>query len=158
MKGPVYVRLGRSKVPTIENKTLFSLGKGQVLREGNAFAIIACGIMTRAALEAGNALAQEGIQCRVINIHTIKPLDEELIRDAAQQTKGMVVCEEHSTIGGLGGAVEEVVAHHGYGIPVARVGVHNRFGQSGDSEALLREYKLQPQDIVSAVKNIARKS
>ncbi len=158
LPGPVYIRLGRSKVATIEKKPSFVLGKGQILAEGSDIALIACGIMTAGAMEAADALAKKGVRCRVVNMHTVKPIDEELLKDTAGRVKGLVVCEEHSTIGGLGCAVEGALARQGCSLPVSRIGVHNRFGQSGDSDELLREYRLLPGDIVQSVTALLKKN
>lgn len=151
--GPFYIRLGRAKVPTIENRKGFALGKGILLREGNDIAIVACGIMVEAALKAAAGLAAEGLSARVINMHTIKPLDEAILIEAAQQTRGIVVCEEHSVSGGLASAVSEVLGEK-HPARVVRIGVKNRFGQSGEEACLLAEYGLTSQDIVSAAKSL----
>ena len=148
--GPFYIRLGRPKVPTIENKGEFTLGKAQILTEGKDVAIIACGIMVNEALVAASSLLQKGIKAKVINIHTIRPLDTEAILSAARTTKGIVVCEEHTIIGGLAASIDEVVAEN-YPTKVVRVGIKNRFGQSGESADLLKEYKLTSADIEKAV-------
>ena len=158
VKGPVYVRLGRSKVATVEGLGDFKLGKVDVLREGQDIAIFSCGIMTGEALSACEELQKQGVSCTLVNVHTIKPLDVDNIEKIARKNKLIIVCEEHSTIGGLGCAIEEVIAQKGLGVLVARIGVHNRFGQSGDSKDLLREYKLQASDIVAVAKNMKNKS
>jgi len=152
-KGPFYVRIARCKVPTVENKGEFKFGKAQVLRRGKDAAIIACGIMVSQALTAADNLAAKGIEVSVINMHTIKPLDTAAVIDAAGSTKGIVVCEEHSIYGGLGSAVCEVVAEN-HPAKVLRVGVKNRFGQSGEPDELLKEYNLTSQDIEKAVSAI----
>jgi transketolase len=152
-KGPFYVRLSRCKVPTIENKGGFKFGQAQVLRQGSDAAVIACGIMVNEALTAADNLAKKGVQVSVINMHTIRPLDTEAIIKAALTTKGLVVCEEHSITGGLGSAVCEVVSQNN---PkrVLRVGVKNRFGQSGEPDELLKEYNLTSSDIEKAVQSL----
>ncbi len=155
--GPVYIRLGRSKVPTIENKGPFKLGKADVLKQGDDVSIFACGIMTKFALDAALELEKNNIKATVINIHTIKPLDQDIVREMAKKTKAMVVCEEHSITGGLGCAIEEVIAECACAIPLARIGVKNRFGQSGNEKALLKEYNLQAEDIVSSVLKMLKK-
>jgi transketolase len=149
-RGPFYVRLNRPKVPTVENRGKFKLGKAQILAEGKDTAIIACGIMTYEALKAAESLRNKGMSCRVINMHTIKPLDTTAIIEAARQTKGIVVCEEHTIVGGLASSVAEVV---GENCPtrVICLGIKHRFGQSGDIEDLMREYNLTSQDIEKAV-------
>jgi len=152
-KGPFYIRLGRSKVPTIEGRPVFQLGKGCVLRQGSDVTIVACGIMAREALAAYDALSKEKISARVINMPSIKPIDEELLIEAASSTRGFVVCEEHSVIGGLSSAVAEVLSEK-HPARIVRIGVKNRFGQSGDEKDLIREYHLTSNDIVSAAKTL----
>jgi transketolase len=147
--GPFYIRLGRPKVATIEGKGEFKLGKAQVLREGKDVAIIACGIMVNEALLAADGLAKKGIKARVINFHSIRPLDRETVLMAAKETKGIVVCEEHTVIGGLASCIDEVVAEN-YPTRVARVGIKERFGQSGEPQDLLKEYNLTARDIEKA--------
>ena len=154
LKGPVYIRLGRSKVPTVEKNSRFQIGKAEKLREGKDAAIFSCGIMTQKALDAHKELSKEGINCAVINMHTIKPVDHEVIKQTAGQCRGIVVCEEHSVIGGLGCAIEEVIARLGSGVKVARIGVQNRFGQSGSESDLLKEYNLEKDDITAAVRRL----
>ncbi|MDD5432314.1 MAG: transketolase family protein [Candidatus Omnitrophica bacterium] len=152
-KGPFYVRLGRSKFPTLENKGEFKFGKAQVLTKGNDVTIIACGILVQEALACADNLAKKGINARVINIHTIKPLDSEEILRAAKETKGIVVCEEHAVIGGLASSVDEVVAEN-HPTKVIRIGIRNRYGQSGEPAELLKEYNLTSSDIEKAVLRI----
>lgn len=151
--GPCYVRLGRSGVPVINDNEgyKFEIGKGVTLREGKDVAIVATGIMVDAALEASNLLAEEGIKARVINIHTIKPIDEELIIKAARETGLIVTAEEHSVIGGLGSAVAETVTSL-HPVPVLKVGIKDTFGESGKPAELLKAYGLTAEDIVKAVK------
>lgn len=151
--GPCYVRLGRSGVPVINDNAeyKFEIGKGITLREGKDVSIIATGIMVEAALEAANILAEDGIKAKVINIHTIKPIDEELIAKAARETGLIVTAEEHSVIGGLGSAVAEVVTAN-LPVPVIRVGIKDTFGESGKPAELLKAYGLTSEDIVKAVK------
>ena len=151
--GPCYVRLGRSGVETINNNPeyKFELGKAVTLREGRDATIIATGIMVDAALEAYNMLAEEGIKVKVLNIHTIKPIDEEAIIAAAKETGLIVTAEEHSILGGLGSAVAEVVTSN-YPVPVMRVGVKDTFGESGKPEELLKAYGLTADEIVKALK------
>lgn len=153
MEGPCYVRLGRMAVSRVndESNYNFVIGKGITLAEGSDVAIIATGIMVEAALEAKEELAKEGINARVINIHTIKPIDEELIIKAAKETGVIVTAEEHSIIGGLGSAVAEVVSEN-CPVPVLRVGVKDTFGESGKPNELLEKYGLTSNDIVNKVK------
>ena len=153
--GPFYIRIGRPKVPTIEEKGEFQLGKAQVLTEGSDIAIIACGIMVNEALLAARSLLEKGIKARVINIHTIKPLDSQAVIEAARKTKGIIVCEEHTIVGGLASAVDEVVAEN-YPTKVMRVGIRNRFGQSGEPAQLMREYNLTAKDIEKTAEAIIK--
>lgn len=152
-KGPFYIRIGRSKVPTVENKKKFELGKGYLLREGKDLAIIACGVMVDIARKAVEDLEKEGISSALVNIHTIKPIDKELLISLSKQVKGFVVCEEHSVIGGLGSAVCEVLSENNPSL-VRMIGVRDRFGQSGSPEELLKEYNLTSLHIVKAAKQI----
>jgi transketolase len=152
-KGPVYVRLGRCKVPTIEGKPKFEFGKGYCLKDGKDITIFACGIMVEKALLAAEVLEKEKIKSRVINFHTVKPVDKEIIIKAAKETKGIVVCEEHSVVGGLASAIDDVVVENSP-TKVLRIGVKNRFGQSGEPDELLREYNLTAEDIVNTAKKL----
>ena len=152
-EGPFYIRLGRSKVPTIENKGKFKLGKAQVLTDGDDVTIIACGIMVSEALAAVGKLSVKGIKARLVNMHTIRPLDSEIVLKAAAQTRGIVVCEEHTVAGGLASSVDEVVAEN-HPVKVLRVGIRNRFGQSGEPSQLLKEYNLTSVDIEKAALTI----
>ena len=151
--GPCYVRLGRMAVNVINDNAnyKFELGKGVVVAEGTDATIVATGIMVDAAIEARNILAQEGIDVRIINIHTIKPFDTELITTAAKETGAIVTAEEHSIIGGLGSAVTETVSE-ACPVPVFRVGVKDTFGESGKPEQLLEKYGLTAKDIVDKVR------
>ena len=150
--GPMYVRLGRSAVPTIfEEDYNFEIGKGVVLREGNDATIIACGIMVNEAIIAADMLKEENINVRVINMSTIKPIDTELIIKAAKETKAIITAEEHSIIGGLGSAVSEVVSENHPTI-VKKVGVNDSFGESGTPTELLEKYGLNAKNIVEKVK------
>ena len=133
-------------MPTLENKGNFELGRSQVLSEGDDIAIIACGIMVAEALLAVESLAKKGIKARLINMHTLRPIDTETILKAAKETRGIIVCEEHTIIGGLASSIDEVVAEN-YPTRVMRLGVRNRFGQSGDPAELLKEYNLTSLDI-----------
>ncbi|HEY5524111.1 MAG TPA: transketolase C-terminal domain-containing protein, partial [Clostridium sp.] len=153
LNGPCYVRLGRMPVDTINDieNYEFKLGKGVTLSEGNDVTIIGTGIMVEAALEAKEILSKEGINARVINIHTIKPIDNELIIKAAKETGVIVTAEEHSIIGGLGSAVSEVVCEK-YPVPVLKVGVRDVFGESGKPMELLEKYGLTAMDIVTKAK------
>jgi transketolase len=154
-KGPFYIRLGRPKVPTIENKGEFKFGKAELIASGDDVAIIACGIMVSEALAAVGQLKQKGINARLINMHTIRPLDTQIIINAAKQTRGIVVCEEHSVVGGLASSVQEVVAENAPA-KVICLGIKNRFGQSGEPAELLKEYNLTSLDIEKAALSIIR--
>lgn len=156
--GPVYIRLGRSKVPTIfdENDYKFEIGKGIELSEGTDATIIATGIMVSKALEAKQTLKSEGINARVINIHTLKPIDEKIIIDAARETGCIVTAEEHNIIGGLGSAVSEVLSEN-FPVPLKRVGVNDTFGESGPGDELLEKYGLTSEALVREVKSIINK-
>jgi len=152
--GPVYIRLGRSKAPIVydENET-FEFGKGKVVRDGTDVTVIATGMMVNEARLAHEKLKEEGISLRVIDIHTIKPIDEEIIIKAARETKGIVTAEEHNIIGGLGGAVSEVVSEK-YPTKVLRVGVLDVFGRSGTASELVKDYGLTAENIINKVKEI----
>lgn len=151
--GPFYIRLGRPKVPSIENKGEFKLGRAQVLTKGSDVAIIACGIMVQEALIAVNNLLNKGIKARLVNMHTIRPLDSDTILKAAKESKGIVVCEEHTVIGGLASGIDEIVAEN-CPTKVIRLGIKNRFGQSGEPADLLKEYNLTSSDIEKAALRI----
>ena len=151
--GPVYMRFGRLAVPVIYDKATykFELGKGINMTEGKDVSIVATGIMVGMALEAAKLLANEGISARVINIATIKPIDKEIILDAARSTGAIVTAEEHNILGGLGAAVAEVVCE-GCPVPVLRVGVEDSFGRSGKVPPLLQLYGLTPENIAAKAK------
>ncbi|MCM8778789.1 MAG: transketolase family protein [Candidatus Omnitrophica bacterium] len=155
-EGPVYIRLGRAKFPTIENKKQFEIGKAYSLCEGEDLTIVACGIMVNTALNAAAMLRKEHINAAVLNMHTIKPLDKETLLKYAHLTKYFIVCEEHMTTGGLGSAVAEFLSEM-YPIPVIRIGIGDRFGQSGNPEELLKEYRLTAEDIVEKAKVLLKK-
>ncbi len=153
--GPVYIRLGRSPVPVFEHRPdySFTIGKGEVLAEGGDVAIIATGLMVYEAMEAAKLLAEQGVHARVINMATIKPLDEELVLKAARECGKIVTAEEHSIIGGLGEAVCAVIAESGVPCKVKRVGVNDVFGHSGPAAALLKEFGLSAEHIAEVVKS-----
>lgn len=154
--GPVYLRFGRLAVPVINDRPdyKFELGKGIVLREGKDLTIIANGLCVAPALEAAEKLAADGIDAKVINIHTIKPLDEDLVVAAAKETGKVVTVEEHSIIGGLGGAVCECLAEKAP-VPVKRIGIHDVFGESGPALELLHKYGLDAEGIYKQIKEFA---
>lgn len=152
-EGPVYMRFGRLAVPRIFDESYkFELGKAVTLREGSDVTIIATGLMVNEAIEAAKALADEGISAEVINIHTIKPLDKEAVIRSAAKTGAVVTAEEHSIIGGLGGAVAEALCESGKPVPVVRLGVNDVFGRSGPAVELLHIYGLDAQNIVAKAK------
>lgn len=152
-EGPVYLRFGRLAVPVINDRPdyQFQIGKGVTLREGKDIAIVATGLEVGYALEAAERLAADGIDARVINIHTIKPMDEELIIRAAKETGKLFTVEEHSVIGGLGSAVCEVLSEHAPA-PVYRIGMRDRFGESGPAVELLHKYQMDAEGIYKQVK------
>ena len=147
--GPCYVRLGRLAVSTVNNieNYKFEIGKGVTLAEGNDVTIVATGLMVELALEAKKELAKDGIDARIINIHTIKPIDKELLATAARETGAIVTAEEHSIIGGLGSAVAEVLTEE-CPVPVLKVGIKDTFGESGKPNELLKAYGLTVEAIV----------
>ncbi len=158
LKGPVYLRLSRPKTEQLtEEESRFTVGRAVRMREGEDLAIVACGIMVARALDAARLLAAEGIEAEVINMHTIKPLDEQAVIGAAKKYGALVTAEEHSVIGGLGSAVADAVARH-CPAPIEMVGVYDKFGQSGEPEELLQKYSLTAGDICAAAKKaISRK-
>ena len=151
--GPVYIRLGRSKVPSLEQNSKFKIGQARILRQGKDVTIIACGMMVKQALDAADILAEQGRSAQVVNMHTIRPLDQEAVIASAKLTKRVVTCEEHLVSGGLGSAVSAVLSQH-LPTPMAMVGIKNKFGQSGSSADLLKEYELTSEDIVQASKSL----
>ena len=153
-EGPVYMRFGRAAVPVIHDEDFtFQIGKGEVLREGTDVAIIANGLMTYEALVAAEELAKDGINAMVINMGTIKPLDEELVLEAARKCGKIITAEEHSIIGGLGEAVAAVLSEK-LPTPVKRVGVNDEFGHSGPAGALLKQFGLSAENLVSVAKSM----
>lgn len=154
MDGPCYIRLGRASVPVFYGEDAdITLGKGNLLKDGKDVTIIATGIMVNEAMIAAEELAKEGIDARVIDIHTIKPLDEEIIIKAAKETGKIVTAEEHSVIGGLGSAVSEVVVKN-CPVKMAMVGQLDTFGESGKPDQLKERYNMTAKDIVLAVQNL----
>ncbi|MBO5021108.1 MAG: transketolase family protein, partial [Clostridia bacterium] len=150
--GPVYMRFGRLAVPVVFGDDYkFEIGKGVELKEGHDVTIIATGLMVNEALQAYELLKAEGINARIINIHTIKPLDKDIVIKAARETGAIVTAEEHSVIGGLGSAVSEVLSEE-YPVPVVKLGVYDTFGHSGPAPKLLDEFGLRAVDIVEKAK------
>ncbi len=151
--GPVYMRFGRLAVPRVNSEDYkFELGKGVELKDGTDVTIIATGLLVNEALIAAETLKEEGISARVINIHTIKPIDKDIIIKAAKETGAIVTAEEHSVIGGLGGAVSEVVCEN-YPVPVIKLGVYDTFGKSGAAVELLKIFGLDAKHIVQKAKD-----
>ena len=156
-RGPVYVRLGRNKVPTIfpENHS-FEIGKGCEIHPGTDLTFIATGLMTAQALAAAKLLEKDGISARVVHLGTIKPLDKEIVLQAARETGAIVTAEEHSIIGGLGGAVAELLAEECPTL-MKRVGINDRFGTSGKSEELLKYFNLAPDDLAETARELLKR-
>ena len=153
-QGPVYLRFGREDVPVVTSKeTPFTFGKGEVFAEGKDLTLIACGVMVYEALRARETLAERGVSARVINLHTLKPIDRDLIVRAARETGAIVTAEEHQVNGGLGGAVAEVVVQSAP-VPMELVAVHDRFGQSGKPAELMDAFGLRAKDIVAAAEKV----
>ena len=156
--GPVYMRFGRAGVPVFHNEETFSfeIGKGEVLRDGTDVAVIANGLMVAEAMEAGKALSEAGISARIINMATIKPLDEELVLKAARECGKVITCEEHNILGGLGEAVCGLLSEK-CPTPVRRIGVNDEFGHSGPAGALLKQFGLSAEHIVSVARELCGK-
>lgn len=152
-QGPVYLRLGRLAVDTVTDQSpdSFSIGKARLMRDGGDATVIATGMMVQSAVEAAAMLAGEGIHVRVLDMHTVKPLDEEAVIRAAEETGLIVTAEEHNVLGGLGGAVAEIVASLCL-VPVLRIGTQDTFGRSGSALALLERYGLTAEHIVREVR------
>lgn len=155
--GPVYLRFGRAAVPIINDREdyKFEIGKGEILREGSDVTIVATGICVSSALEAADKLAADGISAEVINIHTIKPLDTELIVNSAKKTGKVVTAEEHTIIGGLGGAVCEALSEKAP-TPILRIGINDVFGESGTAAELVAKYGLDGEGIYAKVKEFVK--
>ena len=150
--GPVYIRLlRRNAVKIFDDDQTFTLGKGTMIKEGKDVTIIASGILVAEAVKAAEALKNEGIDAEVINIHTIKPLDEEMVIASAKKTGAVVTAENHSIIGALGGAVTECLSEN-YPVPVRRVGVNDHFGEVGLTDFLMEKYGLTAEHIVEEAK------
>ena len=151
--GPFYLRFGRSAVPVVHDQATYrlELGKGELLADGSDVTIVATGIMVSVAMQAVDMLKNEGISARLINMHTIKPIDREILEKAARETGALITAEEHNIIGGLGSAVAEAIAET-YPVPVLRVGVNDEFGRSGKVPPLMERYGLTADAIVAKVK------
>ena len=155
-QGPVYLRFGRLALPVFHEEGMpFEIGKGELLREGNDIAIVATGLLVYEALRAADMLKEKGINARVINLCTIKPLDEEILVKAAAECKKIVTCEEHSIIGGLGEAVAGLLSEK-CPVPIRRVGVNDVFGESGTAAAVLKKYGLTGEHIAEVTEELFR--
>ena len=156
LEGPVYLRFGRLAIPQFHEEGFnFQIGKGEILRDGTDVAIIANGLLVYEAIQAGEMLAQAGINAMVINMATIKPLDEELVIEAAKKCGKVITCEEHSVIGGLGEAVAAVLAEKCPTV-MRRIGVNDEFGHSGPAAALLKQFGLTAENIVETAKELCK--
>ena len=152
VEGPIYLRLGRNASPALtSNKTPFKIGKGNLLIDGEDIAIFACGQMVHEAIKAAEILKKDKIKARVVNMHTPKPIDRDIILKAAKETKAIVTCEEHTTCGGLGSAVAEVVVEE-HPVPIKMVGIKDSFGESGEPEELFKHFEITADDIVKQAK------
>ena len=152
--GPVYIRFGREDVPVVtDENTPFTFGKGEVFGSGTDVTVIACGVMVHEALKARRTMGERGVSVRVVNLHTIKPIDREIILAAARETGAIVTAEEHQVNGGLGGAVAEVVVQN-HPVPMEMVAVHDRFGQSGKPAELMDAFGLREKDVVAAIEKV----
>lgn len=152
-EGPCFIRMGRGQVETVTDysKNTFEIGKGVTMKDGNDVTIIATGNMVPIALKAADLLTKENINARIIDMHTIKPIDADLILKAAKETGAIVTSEEHNILAGLGGAVCEVISSS-YPVPVIRHGIENKFGKSGDHDALMEKYGLTPEVLANKAK------
>lgn len=156
--GPVYVRLGRSPLPEIyDEKMDYEIGKADILKKGKDVSVIAAGEMVSVAIEAGKALAKEGIDAEIINIRSIKPIDRETVIKSAKKTGAVITAECHTVLGGLGSAVCETLSEN-YPVPVSMIGIRDRFGQSGDPAELLEYYGLSSLDIQQKAKQLIKRT
>ena len=158
-KGPMYARVGRANAPLIyEKKDLqdIKIGKGLIVKDGSDVSIIACGTMVEPALEASKTLKKNGISARVIDMHTVKPLDEKLVIKCAKETNAIITAEEHSIIGGLGAAVAEVIAEKNLSVKFTRMGIKDIFCESGEPADLLEKYELNEKHIVKNAKRLLK--
>ncbi len=153
-KGPVYVRLGRNAVETANAEDyVFEIGKGVVLRKGQKVAVVATGILVQEALKAADILKEEGISVTVVNIHTIKPIDKELLIDLAKTHDVLLTCEEHNVLGGLGSAVAEVVSQH-HPVKISMLGIEDTFGESGTPSALMEKYGITYKHVLERIRKL----
>lgn len=157
--GPIYLRLSRDVYPDLySDDTKFECGKGAVVREGTDVTVIACGLLVHKAIEAGEILSKKGISVRVVDMYSIKPIDKELILNCASETGAIVTAEEHNIFGGLGGAVSEVLAWGGAGVPTEFVGIQDTFTESGPYEQLLAKYGVDANGVIAGIEKVlARK-
>ena len=156
-EGPMYARIGRANAPVLykkEDLKEIKIGKGLIVKDGSDVSIIACGTMVAQAVDALEKLSQDGVSARVVDMHTIKPLDEKLVIKCARETNAILTVEEHSVIGGLGGAVSEVLAENGSQTKFKRMGVQDMFCESGEPEELFEKYGLSTPHIVKTVKKL----
>jgi len=157
IKGPVYIRTGREKLPSFTTeKTPFEVGKANVLTDGKDLVIFACGIEVYQSLKAAELLEADGISTTVVNVHTIKPIDEKTIVEQAKKCKNVLTVEEHQIIGGLGSAVSEVIAENGIACKMKRHGMYNRFAESGEAPELMAKFKLDSAGIYSIAKELVK--
>jgi len=155
--GPVYMRFGRENIPVVTTgRTPFQIGKAEIYRHGTDATVIACGALVYEALVAAEELAKEGIEVRVINLHTIKPIDKDTIINAAKETGAIVTAEEHQVHGGMGSAVAEVIAKH-CPVPTEYVAVMDRFGESGKPEELMAKFGVKSPNIINAIKEVLKR-
>jgi len=158
-EGPMYARIGRANAPVLykkEDLKDIKIGKGLIVKDGSDVSIIACGTMVAQAVDAQEKLSQDGVSARVIDMHTIKPLDQKLVIKCARETNAILTVEEHSVIGGLGGAVSEVLAENGSPIKFKRMGVQDMFCESGEPEELFEKYGLSTPHIVKTLKKLIK--
>lgn len=156
--GPVYLRLSRDTYPDLYPAgTKFEMGKGAIVREGTDVTVIACGLLVHKAIEAAEELEKQGVSVRVVDMYSIKPIDEELILRCAKETGAIVTAEEHNIYGGLGSAVSEVLAHAGAGAPTEFVGVHDTFTESGKYSELLAKYGIDKDGVKTAVEKVLKR-
>jgi len=158
-KGPMYARIGRANAPVLykkEDLRDIKIGKGLITKDGSDVSIVACGTMVDQAVDAHEQLAKEGVSARVVDMHTIKPLDEKLLMKCVKETNAMVTVEEHSIIGGLGGAVSEMLAENATAVPFKRIGVQDMFCESGEPDELFDKYGLSTPHIIKTVKTLLK--
>jgi len=156
--GPMYLRLSREVYPDLYTEdTQFEMGKGAIVRDGSDVTVIACGIMVHKAMEAAERMAQQGVSVRVVDMYSIKPIDKELILKCAAETGAIVTAEEHSVLGGLGGAVSEVLAWGGAGAPTEFVGLQDTFTESGKYADLLRKYGVDADGVAAGIEKVLKR-